>query len=112
MMTGEADQIRELTEEAFWSKVHRLRRDNPHEVTIEQTGDVSGIEGRLLTVEAHLTDKDNPHEVTAEQVGATGGGGGASSLLQYHPLWHSADTTTITGLAGGNKWSGGVLGPD
>ncbi|WP_292728061.1 hypothetical protein, partial [Methanoculleus sp.] len=77
---SEADQVRELTEAAFWARVHRLRRDNPH-------------------------------VVTAEQVGAgTGGGGG--SLLQYHPLWKSADLATITGLTGTYKWGSGVLGPD
>ena len=82
---SEEDQIRELTEAAFWSKVHRLRRDNPHEVTAEQVG--AGTGG--------------------------GGGGGGASLLQYHPFWHSANTSTISGLGTDiPKWQGGVLGPD
>ena len=33
-------------------------------------------------------------------------------LNQYQPIWKNADTTTITGLTGTNKWYGGVLGPD
>ena len=33
-------------------------------------------------------------------------------LNQYQPIWNNADTTTITGLTGTNKWRGGVLGPD
>ena len=33
-------------------------------------------------------------------------------LNQYQPIWNNADTTTITGLTGTNKWYGGVLGPD
>ncbi len=115
-----ADQVRTLTEEAFWSKVHRSRRDNPHEVTADQVGatgggggDLEEVENRLLAVEAHVVDKDNPHEVTAEQVGAGSGGGGGEVLpLRYHPLGHSADITTISGLMGEMKWAGGVLGPD
>lgn len=58
--------------------------------------------------EYHRKRRDNPHSVTVVQtltLSAAGGG--------YHPIWHSADTTTITGLgSGGSKWIGGVLGVD
>jgi len=118
---SEEEQIRALSEAAFWSEHHRKRRDNPHGVTAEQVGATGGggdpfdpaeIEGRLDIVEAHLIDFNNPHGVTAEQLGISEGGGGGS-LLKYHPIWMSADTTTITGLLGSDKkWCGGVLGPD
>ncbi|HOB44430.1 MAG TPA: hypothetical protein PLK04_11850, partial [Bacillota bacterium] len=62
MTSNEADHIRKLTEEAFWSAVHRRRKDNPHEVTAEQAG--AALESALL---GHLTDTNNPHRVTVKQ---------------------------------------------
>jgi hypothetical protein len=127
---SEADQVRTLTEEAFWSKVHRGRKDNPHEVTAEQV-DLGGLgtslAGHLADVDnphevtaeqigaataaalaEHLADVDNPHAVTAEQLGISGGGGTpAGGSLRYHPRWSSADITTITGLTGAPNVKGG-----
>ena len=101
-MTGEADQVRALTEAAFWAEHHRKRRDNPHEVAAGQVGAAT-----VAGLAAHLADRVNPHGVTALQVAL------ASAGFGYHPIWHRADTTTIAGLsADTNKWFGGVLGPD
>ena len=126
-MTGEADQVRALTEAAFWAEHHRKRRDNPHEVAAGQVGAAT-----VAGLAAHLADRVNPHGVTAEQVGAALASALSDHLADvsnphgvtalqvalasagfgYHPIWHRADTTTITGLTGTVKWYGGVLGPD
>jgi hypothetical protein len=107
MMTGEADQVRALTEAAFWAEHHRKRRDNPHEVAAGQVGaaTVAGLAATVAGLAAHLAGV-NPHGVTALQVAL------ASAGFGYHPIWHRADTTTIAGLTGTVKWYGGVLGPD
>ena len=106
-MTGEADQVRALTEAAFWAEHHRKRRDNPHEVAAGQVGaaTVAGLAATVAGLAAHLAGV-NPHGVTALQVAL------ASAGFGYHPIWHRADTTTIAGLTDTNKWFGGVLGPD
>ena len=98
---SEADQVRALTEAAFWAEHHRKRRDNPHEVAAGQVGAAT-----VAGLAAHLADRVNPHGVTALQVAL------ASAGFGYHPIWHRADTTTIAGLTGTDKWYGGVLGPD
>ena len=106
-MTGEADQVRALTEAAFWAEQHRKRRDNPHEVAAGQVGaaTVAGLAATVAGLAAHLAGV-NPHGVTALQVAL------ASAGFGYHPIWHRADTTTIAGLTDTYKWYGGVLGPD
>jgi len=93
------EYLKRIQDAAFWSEYHRGRRDNPHEVDAVQVG-AAGLIG------AHLADRMNPHRVTATQIAQ------ASIGIGYHPLWYRADTTTITGLSGDNKWYGGVLGPD
>jgi len=123
---SEADQVRALTEAAFWAEHHRKRRDNPHEVAAGQVGaaTVAGLAAHLAGVNPHgvtaeqvgaatttalsdhVADTDNPHGVTALQVAL------ASAGFGYHPIWHRADTTTIAGLTDTYKWFGGVLGPD
>ena len=35
---SEEEQIRALTEAAFWAEQHRKRRDNPHEVAAGEGG--------------------------------------------------------------------------
>ncbi|MCD7947196.1 MAG: phage tail protein [Oscillospiraceae bacterium] len=66
---GSAEAVRAYTD------VHINDKNNPHEVTAEQTGaDPAGTAETLITpvkqaITTHSINRDNPHFVTAEQVG-------------------------------------------
>jgi len=84
---------------------HEENKDNPHEVTADQTGAAAGFvresdlverlaayakDADLKAVELalanHKADFNNPHRVTAEQTGGGGGGGGDVSRQEFDAL--------------------------